>query len=390
MAHNAGAEEEDSVPAVSRRHTFRAFWLVVAVLSVSLTAAHPVVGQSIPIGLFNLVAVHPEAAAYPSLGNSIVGLTPWQGRLYTGYGHWLEFTGLLDFPIRAYDPLSGQLVSQWTTRAEAVWNYRPMGSKLFAPLTDPTGDIDYAVGEPWHDRDAFLGAKRILDASALSGTDLFMVGSTGADAVAWRSRDGGQTWQESLRVPKQDALDTETHFTFVIEIGGKLYVQAYGMGHSGAHPTSKVFDGTTWSSGPNLLPNSVYKGWKPTAFAGKVVYLSGDPKNPSTDLLVFDGEQATQLQTPFRVWDFSVSGSYLYALVVDPSSPSWAPVIRRTSDLLTWTDVAVPPTKTQSIAVLDGYLYVGAAEGRLYKYTQPVRLCRQPSRRLSLCRRFDG
>jgi hypothetical protein len=365
-------------------------WFIIVGLAVSLVGPPPVVGQSIPVGTFRLVAVHPEAAAYPSLGDSLVGLTPWKGRLYTGYGHWLEFTGILDFPIRAYDPASNQLLSQWITDAEAVWNYRAIGSKLYAPLTDPTSENDYALGEPWQDRDVVVGTKRMFDVATLNGTDLFMVGSTGADAVAWRSTDGGQTWQESLRVPKQDPLDSETHFNFAIVVGGKVYVQAFGIGHSGTHPTSKVFDGTNWSNGPNLLPDSLSKGWKPVPYAGKVVYLSGDPQNPSTGLLTFDGVEATEVQTPFRVWDFFVSGSYLYALVVDPSAPSWAPVVRRTSDLLTWTDVAVPPVYSRSISVLNGYLYVGATEGRLFKYSEPVRRCRQPSRRLSLCRRYEG
>jgi hypothetical protein len=173
-------------------------------------------------------------------------------------------------------------------------------------------------------------------------------------------------------------------------LGEKIYVQAHGIGPGGAHTSSRVFDGTTWSTGPNLLPGSAYKGWKPTSFAGKMVYLSGDPENPSDGLLTFDGVQVTQVPTPFRVWDFFVSGSYVYALALDPSAPLWAPVVRRSKDLLTWTDVATPPTYSRSIAVLNGYLYAGATEGRLFKYSEPVRLCRQPSRPMSICRRFDG
>jgi hypothetical protein len=171
--------------------------------------------------------------------------------------------------------------------------------------------------------------------------------------------------------------------------GGKMYVQAHGIGHSGAHPTSKVFDGTGWGTGPNLLPDLSFKGWKPTPFAGKMVYLSGDPANPSAALFTFDGAQATQVQTPFRVWDFFVSGRYIYALVLDPSAPLWAPVVRRTTDLITWTDVAVPPTYTRSIAVLNGYLYAGATGGRLFKYSKPIRRCRQPSRPISICLTYE-
>jgi hypothetical protein len=202
--------------------------------------------------------------------------------------------------------------------------------------------------------------------------------------------NGGQTWQESLRVPKRNPMDSETHFRFAIVAGGKLYVQAVGIGPGGAHPTSKVFNGATWSNGPNLLPDPSYKGWKPTPFAGKMVFLSGDPENASAALLTFDGVQVTPVPSLYRVWDFFVSGSYIYALILDPSAPVWAPIVRRTSDLATWTDVAVPPSYTRSIAVLNGYLYVGGTDGRLFKYSEPVRRCRQPSRPMSICRRFDG
>lgn len=377
------------MPAANRQRARRAVSVLVLGLAVALLGAPPVTGQSIPGGTFSLVATHPEAAAYPPIGDSLVGLTPWQGRLYTGYGHWADFVGILDFAIRAYDPATNQLGIRWVTQAEGIWNYRPIGGKLYAPITDPSNGVDLAFGEPWQHRNVLPDARRIFDMTAF-GNDLFLVGVGGADAVAWRSSDGGQTWQESLRVQEQDPLDTETHFSFAMVFGSKMYVQAYGIGHSGPHLTSKVFDGTRWSNGPNLLPGFSFKGWKPTPFAGKMVYLSGDPENPSAALFTFDGVRATQVQTPFRVWDFFVSGSYIYALALDPSAPLWAPVVRRSTDLITWTDVAIPPSYTRSIAVLDGYLYAGATEGRLYRYSQPIRRCRQPSRPMSICRRFEG
>lgn len=275
------------------------------------------------------------------------------------------------------------------TQAEGVWNYRPIGAKLYVPITDPSNGIDYALGEPWEHRDIAPGTKRLFDIATLNGTDLFLVGSAQGDAVAWRSTDGGQTWHESLRVVRHDPRDAETHFSFAMVLGGKLYVQAYGV-TSGAHPRSKVFDGTTWTDGPDLLPNSSHKGWKPTPFVGKILYLSGHPENSSDALFTFDGVQATRVQTPFRVWDFFVSGSAVYALLFDSNAPLSAPVIRRTTDLDTWTEVAIAPLNTRSIAALNGYLYAGATDGRLFKSTVSIRRCRQPNRPISLCARRDG
>jgi hypothetical protein len=361
----------------------------VLVLSLALVTPHQVASSSVEAGTFSLVAIHPEAAAYPSIGNSLVGLTPWNGRLYMGYGTWVGFFGILDFAIRAYDPATNQLINPWVTRAEGIWNYRAIGQKLYAPITDPSNGVDYTSAEPWKNHDVVPGNRRMFDIATTNGNDLFIVGSADGDAVAWRSTDGGQTWRESQRVHEQDPLDTETHFSFAMVFGGKLYVQAFGIGRSGAHPTSRVFGGSVWTNGPNLLPKSTYKGWKPTPFGGKIVYLSGDPENPSQAVLTFDGTQVTEVPLPFRVWDFFVSGSYLYALVLDPSAPLWAPVVRRTTNLVTWTDVTVPPSYTRSIAVLNGYLYAGATEGRLFKYSDPIPLCRRPSRPMSICGRFD-
>jgi hypothetical protein len=346
--------------------------IVVLATVAALAGVSPVASQSIPIGTFSLVATHPEAAAYPALGNALVGLTPWHGRLFTGYGHWVEFFGLPNFAIRAYDPAADVLVEQFVTGAEGIWNYRSIGDKLYAPVTDPSEGVDYVVGVPWQSRDAAPGTKRLFDMAGL-GADLFMVGSTGADAVVWRSSDEGQTWQEALRITKQDQRDLETHFGFALVTEGNLYVQAYGVGWSGAHPTSKVFDGTSWSDGPNLLPDWRYKGWKPTPFGRDAIYLSGEPGNAAMALMRFDGVQANEIQTPYRFWDFVVAGDYLYALVVEPGAPLWAPEIRRTRDLTTWTHVAEAPTDSRSLGILGQTLYIGATAGRLFEYSEPLR-----------------
>jgi len=66
----------------------------------------------------------PEADAYPSLGNALVGLTPWQGRLFTGTATGFSFTVSRDFAIRAFDPETGRLVEEVVPGAEGIWDYR--------------------------------------------------------------------------------------------------------------------------------------------------------------------------------------------------------------------------------------------------------------------------
>ena len=330
-------------------------------------------------GDFALVAVHPDAARQPTTqGKTLAALAPFNGRLYAGFGDADANTGPIG--IRAFDPIAGRFGDRLLeSRTEAVWNFREIGGRLYAPHIDPwpgppppQGDpCGYAVGTPgvagadtWADVTPVV-AGHMYDMATLGG-DLWMVGAqvnaanTDSTAAAWRSRDGGGTWQLALSVPPQPG-GRIARFYGAHGFRGKLYVQAVDAQES--HPASKVFDGAGWSDGPSLVPSG-WIMWRPETFAGRMVYRLAYP-GQAAPLYQFDGASAAAA-TDDLLLDYTVSGGVLFGLRDDGR-------VVRTADLLTWQVLdPTPVADGRSLALLDGWLYVGATEGRLYRYSAQV------------------
>jgi hypothetical protein len=213
------------------------------------------------------------------------------------------------------------------------------------------------VGEPWSDR-LPLHSFHVFDA-ATTGTDLWMVGSQGNDAVAWRSLDGGTNWTEVRRVLPPMNSSGFARFYFAGVLGSTLYLQA--VDSSGTVTTPLVFDPATgWAPGPDLLPRSGDLGWRPQLFLGRMVYRTHLPTSSSgARLLVFSGVTVTQsLAVP--IFDFTVSGAALLALGTDGT-------VWRTLNLTSWQAVATAPAGSRSIGVVEGRIYVGTATAELYR-----------------------
>jgi hypothetical protein len=319
---------------------------------------------AIPAGDFEPLAIHPEAAAQPTgAGRSVATLLGWRGRLYTGYGDIDANTGPI--AVTSWDPATGAFRSHWLSQTEAIYNYRVIGSRLYAPAMDPRGltGTDYAVGEPWVDRVSAL-SWHAFDMATLTGDDLWLVGQHDWDAVAWRSLDGGVTWTEALRVRSRPGPTRGlARFYFAGVHQGKLYVQAADTNGTGS--ASLAFDGRGWTDGPDLLPVPSATGWRPEAVAGRMVYRAEGPfARAGARLLAFDGQQVSfPLTTP--VHDLSVSGPELLVLTTEGA-------VLRTTDLESWTPVATAPAGSRSIGTVGGQLYVGTADSRLYRLRRPL------------------
>src|SRR5207237_3870374 len=93
-----------------------------------------------------------------------------------------------------------------------------------------------------------VAAAHLFDINSVNGTELWLAGADGPDAVLWHSVDRGTTWTEALRQPPRAA--SPARFYGIGVLAGHLYVQASEPGGS----TSRVFDGGAWRDGPNLLP----------------------------------------------------------------------------------------------------------------------------------------
>ena len=310
---------------------------------------------------FVKVATHPQAAAQSTaMGKTIATLRAWNGKLYSGYGDYGANTG----PI-SVTPFSGSafagVPALEAADTEAIWSYRPIGGKLYAPSVDPRVSSDFAVTTGDSGGPSWLNASPVrtthaFDMVTLTGDDLWLVGSSGHDAVAWRSLDGGSTWKEELRVPPMSTTTGDfARFYAAGVYGGKLYVQAMDF-NAGLHPRSKVFDDAGWSEGPTL--GSVFTHTE--AFSGKLVFhATFHSGNYAARLMAFDGTRSTVV-SPSPIYDYTIDADTLYVLSTDGK-------VLSSRDLTSWTQVGTAPTVARSIGVMNGTIYVGGSDSAIYK-----------------------
>lgn len=314
---------------------------------------------------FEFLGTHPNASQMPgdSTARELRKIVPFNGKLYFAYGDedYNNNVGTGPIQVTPYDLGTENFVYEWTAETEAIDNFVEINGNLYLPIVDfhhPTDDFSstnsYDVlvpGQGWstgYSTDDFVHA---FDIASLNGTDLYLVGgygSSGISAKVDKSTDGGTTWE--------NVLEEEPQGTYARYYSGgvyqqKLYVQADVWGN--LHPNSKVYDGVSWTNGPqlNLVTNF---GQHPQEFAGYMVYW-GRPGN----LMRFDGTNAPiSIRDSYK--DYTVNDNILYYLESDGE-------IYSTTDLSNWSFVANAPTGASSIGVLGNYLYIGTTDSKLYR-----------------------
>ncbi len=303
-----------------------------------------------------LVGTHPQASRQPTLtGRTLNFLRHWNGAIYAGYGDYRTNTGPI--AISPFALSTGRFAAKpalWAN-SEQLSVFRALNGNLYAPSIDPEVADDYSEtppAGPWTGLDV-VESTHVYDMAARPRGELWMVGSVGYDAVAWRSLDGGVTWSSVLTVPPRIGGEF-ARFYFAGVQRNALYVQAVDAS-GGRHPTSKVFDGDGWSDGPDLLPRGG-DGYDPESFGGRLVYLA---QRPLSSFLSFDGASVTNSGQVF--YNYSVDGDTLYGLGENGR-------ILKTTDLRRWTELgAAAPAEARSIVVIDGVIYLGTTDSRLYR-----------------------
>jgi Ca2+-binding RTX toxin-like protein len=322
---------------------------------------------------FEFVGSHPQASQQPTVrGRTLNFLRHWSGAVYAGYGDYGTNTGPI--AITPFALSNDQFAAQPALLAdsEELQVFRVLNGNLYAPSIDPIERIrpdDYSetpLAGPWMGRNV-VEATHVYDMVAGTRSELWMVGSAGENAVVWRSLDEGGTWGIELTVPPRNSgVGDFARFYFAGALKTSLYVQAVDA-YGGKHPTSKVFDGSGWSDGPDLLPQGGY-GYDTELFDGQLVYLARglNPalgSSPST-LLSFDGAEVTSAGRVF--YNYSIDGDTLYGLGENGQ-------ILRTTDLRRWTELETgAPEAARSIVVIDGVIYVGTTDSRIYKLSRPI------------------
>jgi hypothetical protein len=307
---------------------------------------------------FVFKGTHPHASLQPTgIGRTLVTLQSWNGELYSGFGDYGANTGPI--AVTPFDGARFASAPELSADTEAIYTFRAINGKLYAPSIDTRVGSDYAVGTrvgggvSWTNP-TVVGSIHAFDIVSLTGSDLWLVGSQGFDAVVWRSLDGGASWEKVLADGPVSGLAGDfARFYGAGVYQGRLYVQArdfFGL----EHPTSKVFDGTSWSDGPSL---GTFNHAEP--FVGRLVYHGGSHTGRPAFLRAFDGVTAG-VALPSPIYDFKIVGKTIYTLATDGQ-------VRKSHNLVTWKSLATAPPTSRSIAVFKGSVYVGGTDSSLYK-----------------------
>lgn len=310
-----------------------------------------------------------QAASQPTaIGKNIYALEAWNGKIYAGYGDYSANSGPIS--IMAYDPLTKQLTQEATAQTDAIYIYRKLSGKLFAPAIDNKGaDVAFATSPGQWQNITGAGSTHAFDIAELGGK-LWMSGSIGKTATIWSSADGGLTWQISLSVPAE-RVDSVARFYFIGTYKGKLYTQATDGAYP--HSTAYSFDPSTqvWAKAPSITITNDFFNWgrKPVEFGNYMLLLTREVISGPGSLIKYDGTARTTANqysstVLSSVYDITVDGGYIYAL-------NYSGTVVRSTDLASWQTVATGPkmSKSQgsgrSIAVLNGKVYIGTYDSKI-------------------------
>ena len=160
--------------------------------------------------------------------------------------------------------------------------FRPLNNKQYVIGKDPHGPYNqaYAVksGSSWSAKSAYgLGTLPIIhrfDMASFAGS-LWLFGDEWNAATqkqypsARRSTNGGSTWTSSLILPQ--LAPPASAFGFSVVFNNKLYTHATTLFGTPLESISRVFNGSSWTTGPNMMPFGA--GRKTNVFDGKVVMM---------------------------------------------------------------------------------------------------------------------
>lgn len=291
------------------------------------------------------------------IGKRISQLHPHGGHVYAGYGEWTT-TSQKGCDVVRWSEAAGH-ESLIHVATDALWSYRTVNGACWALVTDPEvgcdpdavivgadGSIRTLVGSrspyPYHLFDAIFwrGKTYVCGGLRTQAKDGVVNASWG---TVWRedpATSGPPIWTATMTVKSTYRV----HALFAI--GDRLWaIDGRGVGHW-------TMDGSTWTEVPRSTLTFRPTPSKPQALGDAVVLRSGWPAFGVGDLWVFDGSRTSVLRP--RVRDHHVDGAILWTLESGSVYQDGAPY-------------CPAPDGAVSLAVLDGWLYVGTADGHLWR-----------------------
>ena len=323
---------------------------------------------------FELINQSAEIVGNPSVtGRYIRELVPFDFRLYAAYGDedYNSNAGTGPTAIMAFDPATGAWVDEGDQESEAIDSFRDIDGTLWLPNIDyhhidgnptdfsttdsfmtSTGDGVWVLGST---TSSFTHAYSVVQL----GSSIYMSGGygtadTGHSAIVDVTTDGGATWANSLEIAAENS-GSYARFYFIAKLGTDLWTQAYdiGVGGSGLHTNSRKFNGTSWSTGPQLSPGLAL-GQNPIELGSYIIY-----KGAGDTLRKFNGTTDALART--AVYDYTTAyDGTVYVLETD--NQIWT-----TTDGDSFTLFATGPTNSRSVGILNNRLYVGDFTGQIYR-----------------------
>jgi hypothetical protein len=341
---------------------------------------------------------HPHASAQPTdLGKTISDTRGWNGQLYFAYGDLEANTGpivitsfdpkakkWIDHPISYRESGTGLIKTTDSFPTHDIERFLLVAGQLWAPAAQEMGtppfdtvtSPEYAVGSAshdWSEVDIAPSGLHIVDTIERAPGDIYVTGSmhmyTDASAAAngragsaiWRSQDGGPFTQLfpdfTPRTDGEEFFDLTGAFMY----GAALKGVAYFDGASFIYK----YDGANWD-----FNEAFGEFLSPAVFAGHLVFAD------LGQFYAFDGTKRTNLE--FRFFEsqgryqglketlalFQVTEGRLLAV-------KYGGDVMMTTDLQTWTCIGKAPADATSIGSLDGVVYFGAIEGKVYGFPAP-------------------
>lgn len=374
------------VPGVTKHYVstgIHLFLLAIFLFGSSTSTIVLLVRQKVaaaPALSFSDLGTHPQAAAQSTAaGNKLNTLSVFDGKVLAAYGDYDTNTGPIT--INPFDIASSTFDgSALSVASEQLDNWKVIDNKLYTTTIDPScsntcaaGYAVYTPGSGWEMKTP-VSAEHIFDIETLTGTDIWLFGSSGGDtATAWRSTDGGANFSVVRSHTTNPGANNDERYYWGQALDGKMYLQAQLLGATSA---LQIYDGTsnTWSEGPttaicSAVDDSLLSGPGPTVFAGNIIC-------PRTNgIEVFDGasliNKTSSQQFPNFIpscntatGDIMVYEDMLYLLCGNSRT-----IMKSSALMRQWANIGTAPTGAKSFAVdpVNQMLYVGTTGSKLYR-----------------------
>lgn len=286
-----------------------------------------------------------------------------EGQLVAGYGEWtanVDSFGVSEGRVGVV-PLDIN-TNTWGTitvaGSEALDTFRKINGKIYAPTTDPSDTLGsksgYITNESgsWELKHDNMQVVHTFDIATSNGTDRMQMGTGQGQATAYRSVNNDGNWSKIAT----GATDDWARWYWAGTAGGKLFMGSIANNTVYGTAGTQVFDGTNWTK-VNVEPCYTSKAKMVVSYENKILC----PSATYNVMNVFDGTSVKTMSINQSIRDFYVDGTKLYLLTASGG------IFEYTSLNASPVQVGQASTNAQTVAVYNGYLYVGATAGQIYR-----------------------